>query len=189
MFEHHRKCKFAPENPDASVWLRRRQLLFELLLLVPAQQVYEARPGEGVGDVQGGQTVPGNSNMHYITLNRRPEYLLVCDLRVRSEVQQQSRHLQLVTLQVKILHRALRRVVFVNTDLRGCVERGVAAAGDRAVRVRPRHQQAVRRLRVPRPRPAHQQIRNLRGGISSYSHRLLVSFISDNLLERKHFVT
>ena len=149
------------------MWLRRRQLLFELLLLVPAQQVYEARPGEGVGDVQGGQTVPGNSNnMHYITLNRRPEYLLVCDLRVSSEVQQQSRHLQLVTLQVKILHRALRRVMVVSTDLRGCVERGVAAAGDRAVRVRPRHQQAVRRLRVPRPRPAHQQIRNLHEGIS-----------------------
>ena len=150
------------------MWLRRRQLLFELLLLVPAQQVYEARPGEGVGDVQGGQTVPGNNNMHYIHLTEGLNiyYLLVCDLRVRSEVQQQSRHLQLVTLHVKILHRALRRVVFVNTDLRGCVERGVAAAGDRAVRVRPRHQQAVRRLRVPRPRPAHQQIRNLRGGIS-----------------------
>ena len=89
----------------------------------------------------------------------------------------------------KILHRALRQVMVASTDLRGCVERGVAAAGDRAVRVRPRHQQAVRRLRVPRPRPAHQQIRNLRGGISSYSHRLLVSYISDNQLERKHFIT
>ena len=39
-------------------------LLFELLLLVPAQQVYEARPGEGVRDVQGGQAVPGNDNIY-----------------------------------------------------------------------------------------------------------------------------
>ena len=61
----------------------------------------------------------------------------------------------------------MRRVTFVRTDLGGCVERGVAAAGDRAVRIRPRHQQAVRRLRVPRPRPAHQQIRNLHQGISN----------------------
>ena len=37
-------------------------LLFELLLLVPAQQVYEARPGEGVRDVQGGQAVPGKDD-------------------------------------------------------------------------------------------------------------------------------